>query len=290
MTAQGPLPASGAATLGAMTPALLVGGAERRALVRAPSPLLADGLVTHIERSAIDVRAAAEQWRGYVAAFSDNGWQTIDVDPATDCPDSVFVEDTVVMVGGIAVLTRPGARSRRPETAGTGAALRELGYEVLAMSGPGTLDGGDVLKVGSTVYVGRGGRTDAAGLAEFRRLLAPLGMTVIGVPVTKVLHLKSAVTALPDSTIIGYPPNVDDVSFFPHFRPMPEEAGSHIVDLGEDRLLIAASAPRSAELLAELGYTPVPVDIAEFEKLEGCVTCLSVRLRYGPDAGRAMGH
>lgn len=260
-------------------------GTERRALVRAPSPLLAEGVVTHIDRSPIDLDLARAQWRGYVAALAESGWQTIDVELADNCPDSVFVEDTAVMVGGIAVLTKPGAPSRAPETAGTERALRELGYEVVAMSGPGTLDGGDVLKVGRTVYVGRGGRTDAAGLGEFRRLLAPLGMTVIGVPVSKALHLKSTVTALPDSTIIGYPPVVDDASFFPHFRPMPEEGGSHIVDLGDDRLLIAASAPRSAELLAELGYTPVVVDITEFEKLEGCVTCLSVRLRHGPGSG-----
>ena len=121
-------------------------------------------------------------------------------------------------------------------------------------------------------------------VAEFRGLLEPLGAIVIAVPLTKVLHLKSAITALPDGSIIGYPPLVDDPSFFPHFRPMPEEAGSHVVDLGDGRLLMAASAPRSADLLADLGYTPVPVDITEFEKMEGCVTCLSVRLRTPPPA------
>jgi dimethylargininase len=107
-----------------------------------------------------------------------------------------------------------------------------------------------------------------------------LGHNVIAVPVNKVLHLKSAVTALPDGSTIGYPPLVDDPAFWPHFRPVPEESGSHVVDLGDGRLLIAASAPRSAQLIADLGYTPIPVDISEFEKLEGCVTCLSVRLRH----------
>ena len=136
-----------------------------------------------------------------------------------------------------------------------------------------------MLKVGDIVYVGRGGRTNAAGVAELRDLLAPLGLRVIAVPMTKALHLKSAVTALPDGTVIGFPPVVDDPSFFPHFRAMPEEGGAHVVDLGEGRLMMAASAPRSAELVADLGYEPVVVDISEFEKLEGCVTCLSVRLR-----------
>jgi len=101
-----------------------------------------------------------------------------------------------------------------------------------------------------------------------------------------VLHLKSAVTALPDGTIIGYPPLVDDPGFWPHFRPMPEEGGSHVVDLGDGRLLMAASAPRSAELIADLGFAPIVVEISEFEKLEGCVTCLSVRLRQAPAGDR----
>ncbi len=249
-----------------------------RALIRQPSSRLAEGLVTHIERSPIDLALARRQWSDYVDALHWAGWATINVPAAEAHPDSVFVEDTVVMFGDTAVITRPAAQQRAGETAGTAKTLQELGYRVLTMQA-GTFDGGDVLKVADLVYVGRGGRTDAAGLAEFRRLLEPLGRTVIGVPLTKVLHLKSAVTALPDGSIIGYPPLVDDPGFFPHFRPMPEEAGSHVVDLGAGRLLMASSAPRSAELIAGLGYQPVVVDIGEFEKLEGCVTCLSVRLR-----------
>lgn len=258
---------------------------NRRALIRRPSDRLAEGLVTHIDRVPVDLSAALVQWQHYVDALTEGGWQTVDVEPARDCPDSVFVEDTVVMFGGTAVITNPAAPSRKAEVDGTAKALADLGYPVLSMTGPGTLDGGDVLKVGNLVYVGRGGRTDAAGVAEFRALLEPLGATVIAVPLTKVLHLKSAVTALPDGTIIGHPPLVDDPGFFPHFRPMPEEAGSHVVDLGGGRLLMAASAPRSAELIADLGYQPVLVDISEYEKLEGCVTCLSVRLRAEPSMG-----
>ena len=254
-----------------------------RALIRRPSSRLADGLVTHIDRVPIDIDLARAQWQGYVDALTDNGWPTVEVPAAEDCPDSVFVEDTAVMYAGTAVISNPGALERQPETIAAATTLSSLGYPVRRMT-RGTLDGGDVLKIGSTVYVGRGGRTDAAGVAEFRSILEPLGATVIAVPLTKVLHLKSAVTSLPDGTVIGYPPLVDDPGFFPHFRPMPEEAGSHVVDLGGGRLLMAASAPRSVELIADLGYTPVPVDITEFEKMEGCVTCLSVRLRSAPAA------
>jgi dimethylargininase len=221
------------------------------------------------------------QWEGYLAALRSCDWTPLEVEPAPECPDSVFIEDTVVMFDELAVLTRPGAPERRDEPAGTAMALHRLGYDVVPLAA-GTLDGGDVLKVGRTVYVGRGGRTDAAGVAALRRVLDPLGWTVVAVPVSRVLHLKSAVTALPDGSVLGYPPLVDDPGFFPHFRAMPEEAGAHVVDLGRGHVLIAASAPRSAELVADLGYTPVVVDIAEFEKLEGCVTCLSVRLRAAP--------
>jgi dimethylargininase len=94
-----------------------------------------------------------------------------------------------------------------------------------------------------------------------------------------VLHLKSAVTALPDGSVIGYPPVVDHPERFPRFVPVPEESGGAVVDLGEGRLLMAADCPRTAAQLSGLGYEPVPVDISEFQKLEGCVTCLSVRMR-----------
>ena len=256
--------------------------APRRALVRAPPPRLAQGLLTHLDRVPVDAELAVRQWSDYTRALTEAGWDTVEVPAAPECPDGVFVEDTVVMIGGTAVITSPGADERKPETMGTSVTVRALGYPTATLDA-GTLDGGDVLKIGRTVYVGRTLRTSAEGIASLRRICEPLGHRVVAVPTTKVLHLKSAVTALPDGTVIGYEPLVDDPGFWPHFRPMPEEGGSHVVDLGEGRLLMAASAPRSAELIADLGFTPIPVDISEFEKLEGCVTCLSVRVRHAPD-------
>ena len=102
---------------------------------------------------------------------------------------------------------------------------------------------------------------------------------MIGVPVSRVLHLKSAVTALPDGTVVGHPPLVDDPSTWPRFLGVPEEAGSHVVILDGETVLMAASAPATAGLLRRRGLRTVVVDISEFERLEGCVTCLSVRLR-----------
>lgn len=251
----------------------------RRALVRRPSPLLAEGLVTHISRSPVDVELAFDQWSSYCAALREHGWTTHEVPPADSHPDSVFVEDTVVVTGDLAIITLPGAETRRAETIDVATSLSSLGYRIARIEAPSTLDGGDVLKVGSTWYVGRGGRTNADGIAALRAIVNPLGIDVVAVPTTKALHLKSAVTALPDGTIIGYEPVVDDPRIFPHFLAMPEEPGAHVVALDDRHLLISAAAPRSAELVESLGYLPVPVDISEFEKLEGCVTCLSVRLR-----------
>jgi dimethylargininase len=252
---------------------------SRKALVRRPSPRLAEGLVTHIDRLPVDPGLALRQWEAYVGALRADGWETVEVDPADGCPDGVFVEDTMVVFRNVALIARPGADPRRPETAGAEAAVTALGLSVNRVREPGTLDGGDVLKIGDTVYVGRGGRTNAEGVRQLRAAFEPLGARVVAVPVSRVLHLKSAVTALPDGTVIGFPPLVDDPAGFPRFLPVPEEAGAHVVLLGGGKLLMAASAPRSAELFADLGYEPVVVDIGEFEKLEGCVTCLSVRLR-----------
>ncbi|MFJ4682158.1 dimethylargininase [Streptomyces sp. NPDC088789] len=252
---------------------------RQKALVRRPGPRLAEGLVTHVEPADVDLDLAVEQWDAYVATLHAHGWDTVEVAPADDCPDAVFVEDTVVVYKNVALITRPGAPSRRDETPAVEQAVAGVGCSVNWVWEPGTLDGGDVLKIGDTLYVGRGGRTNAAGVQQLRAAFEPLGARVVTVPVSKVLHLKSAVTALPDGTFVGHLPLLETPSLFGRLLPVPEESGAHVVLLGGDRLLMAASAPKSAELFADLGYSPVPVDISEFEKLEGCVTCLSVRLR-----------
>jgi dimethylargininase len=247
------------------------------ALVRAPSSRLDEGIVTHLTRTPVDVALAREQHAAYAGAVAACGWTVAQAPAADDYPDSVFIEDTVVICDDLAVLTRPGAVVRRPEVAGVAGLVRSMGYRTAEIEEPGTLDGGDVLQAGRTVYVGRGGRTNGAGIRQLRALLAPLGRTVVAVPLGEVLHLKSAVTGLPDGTFLLLPQLVP-AGLFPAVRPVQEEAGCHVVPLDADRILIAASAPRTAELLADVGFLPVVVDISEFEKLEGCVTCLSVLL------------
>ena len=262
-----------------MEPVAVPQPSQRRALVRRPARNLADGLLTHIERTVVDPALAETQWRGYVAALEAEGWETIEVEPAPELPDSVFIEDAVIMFGDLAVVASPGAETRRGETAGAEAAVARLGIPLQHLDLPGTLDGGDVLKVGRTVYVGRSLRTNDEGIEALRGILAPRGYTVVAVPISRALHLKTAVTALPDGTVIGFPPLVDDPSVFETFLPVPEAHGTAVVVLDDRTVLMSSAAPLSAGLFAQRGYRVVTVDISEFEKLEGCVTCLSVRVR-----------
>jgi dimethylargininase len=252
---------------------------HRTLLVRPPSSALADGELTHLERVPVDADLAAQQWSRYVDVFRDLGWDVRELPAADSHPDGVFVEDTVVIFDDLAVLTRPGALSRRGEIESMRPATAATGREVVEITGPGTLEGGDILKVGRTVYVGRTARTNAEGAAQLRSLLEPRGWRVVEVPVTRALHLKSAVTALPDGTVIGYEPTVDDVTRFDTFLPVPEAEGTAVVVLDETTVLLSDAAPATADLLRGRGLTVLTTPVTEFEKLEGCVTCLSVRVR-----------
>jgi dimethylargininase len=240
------------------------------ALVRKPGPRISEGIVTHIEREPVDYERAVAQHDAYVAALAGSGWRPVYVPPADELPDAPFVEDTLVVSGRLAVLTRPGAAERRPEVEAVARAVREAGLTAVRIARPGTLDGGDVLQANATVYVGRSARTNDEGIAQLAALLPE--RRIVPVDMSGVLHLKSAVTALPDGTLIGDPGRVD----LPDLLVPPEEPGAHVVPLGGDRVLLAASAPKTAALLEKRGIIVTSVDISEFERLEGCVTCLSV--------------
>ncbi|MET4638741.1 dimethylargininase [Mycetocola sp. 2940] len=252
---------------------------RRIALVRMPAGNLAEGQLTHVERTDVDTELADKQWDGYIAALEENGWTTREVGFAESMADSVFVEDTLVLLGNTAVVTRAGTESRRAEAEAAEETASDLGLRIERIMTPGTLEGGDVLKVGTTLYVGRSSRTNADGIRQLRAIAAPLGYSVVAVPVTRALHLKTTMTALPDGTLLGHPDLVDDPAFFPHFLAVPEREGVAVVVLADDTVLMSSSAPATAALLEDRGYTVVTVDISEFEKLEGCVTCLSVRVR-----------
>ena len=253
-------------------------GSPGIALVRPPASSLADGITTFIEREPVDVDLARRQWQSYVDVFEAHGWAIDQVAADDAAPDSVFIEDAAFVHHGRAVACRPGATERRREVGPVARRLAELGLDVHEVTGDATIDGGDVLKIGDDVYIGQGGRTNPAGIEAVRRLLDPVGARVHAVPIDAALHLKSAVTALPDGSVVGWGPVTPDAGL-PPVLEMPEEAGAHVVDLGGGAVLLAAGSTRSAEIVRRRGYTPVIVDIGEFIKLEGCVTCLSIRIR-----------
>lgn len=258
-----------------------------RALVRAPSPQLEQGLVTHVARSTtVDADRARRQWEDYCRALAAADFELTEVDPAPEHPDSVFIEDALLTVGDLAVVTAPGARERRDEVNGARVAAHRLGLETVEVADghrgdhdePVRLDGGDVLTIGTTLYVGVGGRTTRAGAAALGRLVADVGRRVEVVPISRTLHLKSQVTALPDGTVVGYAPLVDDATRWPSLLEVPEAEGAHVVVLDDHTVLMSDAAPRSADLFRARGLDVVALDVSEFVKLEGCMTCLSVRL------------
>ena len=251
---------------------------EPAALVRAPSDRLNEAELTHLARAPIDLELARAQHAGYVRLLSRLGLELVWLPPLPAHPDGVFVEDTVVIVDDTAVLMRPGARSRRGEVDSVAAALVVRGYELRGIVAPGTADGGDVLQVGRTLYVGRTARTDEVAIEQLRGLVATLGREVVTVPVTGVLHLKSAATALPDGTIVAVPGCVPVGAFGDReVLPAPEPAGGDLLVVGEV-VVVSAAAPRTAEFIHRRGFPVEVAEVSELEKAEAGVTCMSVLL------------
>jgi dimethylargininase len=252
--------------------------APTAAVVRSPSPRLAAAELTHLARAPIDLDLAVAQHAGYVALLERLGLEVVWAPALPGHPDGVFVEDTAVVVDDLAVLTRPGAPSRRGEVASIGTLLAERGYRTVAIDAPGTLDGGDVLQVGGDVYVGRTTRTDDTAVAQLRALVEPLGRRLVPVEVTGVLHLKSAATALPDGAIVAFPGCVDEAAFAGReVIHVPEPSGADVLLVGAT-VVVAASAPRTAALVAGRGLEVVTVGLSELEKAEAGVTCSSILL------------
>lgn len=251
---------------------------NRRVLMRRPAPGLGQAVVSLIDREPVDVARAIEQWEALRSALGAAGWEVVVVEEHEDdppCPDGVFVGDAVMLLGDRVMLPRSAVESRRPERPAIRRALASRQVPITHMRRPGTADGGDVVQVGDSnrVFVGVGTRTNRAGLAQIVHTLGPES-EVVPVMLHKTVQLNAGLTALPCGTVLGYPPLVDDPSVFDTFVPVPEPGGAHAFPLGGSRVLVPASAPRSLATITDLGYEPVVVDISEFEKREGTMTCL----------------
>jgi dimethylargininase len=251
-----------------------------RAIDRAVSPRLAEGELTHRERVPIDLRLAIAQHAAYVDLLRRSGLRIIEAPAAPEHPDGLFVEDVLVIVDGHAILTRPGALSRRGEVDSVEPLIRELGLPLERIVAPGSLDGGDLLVTPRHVLVGRSTRSNEAALTQLAALAACAGREVLGVDVRAVLHLKSAVTLLPDGALIAAADYVDvstlrALGYSVHEAPEP--SGADVLYL-DRTVVLPADAPGSAALLRALGHEVACVDISELQKLEAGVTCMSVLL------------
>ncbi|MFH1842680.1 MAG: arginine deiminase-related protein [bacterium] len=247
------------------------------ALTHAVSAELERCELVHHQREPIDLELARAQHSAYVALLRRHGLQVIELSVNRKYPDSVFVEDSAVVVDELAVLTRPGAVSRRGEVAGIGAALDRYRTTVQIES-PATLDGGDVLRIGRRVYVGSSTRSNPAGHAALRHLLQPHGYSVKTVPLAACLHLKSAVTALDERTLLHNPDWVA-TTHFPEYELIPVAAGepgaANALRIA-DTVFLPASYPRTAATVRAAGFIVETVDISELQKAEAGLTCSSL--------------
>lgn len=250
------------------------------ALIRDVSPTINACELTHLAREPIDVERATEQHRRYERLLGDLGCEVRKVAAAPELPDAVFVEDTAIVLDEIAVLTRPGAASRRGETAAIAAALVPHRTVVVIMA-PGTLDGGDVLRNGRTLYVGLSGRSNADGAAQLARLVEPYGYEVRPVEPTGCLHLKSAVTEVADGTFLHNPAWIDRRCFpgLELIQVDPSEPhGANALRVGST-VVHAAAWEKTRGRLDRAGITTVSIDASELAKAEAGVTCCSLIFR-----------
>jgi len=247
-----------------------------RAFTRAVSPRLAECQLTHLERIPIDATKAHDQHAAYEQALRGAGFEIVRLPELREEPDAVFVEDTAILLDGHAVITRPGAASRAGETQSTAAGLADH-FELHRVE-RGFVDGGDVLRIGRRLYVGRSTRTDAAGIDALAELVRPLGYEVVRAQLRDCLHLKTGATCA-DSDVLLYNEQCIDPAQFIGVEALAvasdEPAAANCVRAG-DRIILPAGNPRTADRLRNHGLAVVEVDVSELQKAESGVTCMSL--------------
>ena len=250
------------------------------ALTRPVSPTLADCELTHLARVPIDVVRAAEQHAVYESLLQSLGATVVQVSAAPSLPDAVFIEDTAVVLDEIAVITWPGAEARRGEVPAVADALAQY-RRTVSIEAPGTLDGGDVLRAGRTLFVGRSSRSNDQGIEQLRSLLSPYDYTVVPVEFSGCLHLKSAATLVAEGMVLLNSAWVSRAVFHgceTIVVDAHEPYGANALPV-DGTLIYGVQFPRTAELLASNGLRVVPVDLTELAKAEGAVTCCSLIFR-----------
>lgn len=249
----------------------------RIAITREVSPAMADCELTHMSRQQIDVETARQQHRAYENCLTRLNVHLLRLPAAPEFPDSVFVEDVAVVLDEVAIITRPGAASRQGETAPMARVLAPY-RKLFMLEAPATLDGGDVLCLDKKIYVGQSSRTNAEGIAQLKRIVSPHGYSVIGVPLTNCLHLKTAVSQIGPETLLVNPNWVDATLFdgwdIIHIDPDESFAANGLL-IG-DVAIYPMAYPKTRQRLVERGLRLEIVDLSELAKAEGAVTCCSI--------------
>jgi len=248
------------------------------ALTHAPSPRITECELTYLSRSPIDYPHAVRQHAAYGQMLRRCGAEVVTLDVNRDFPDSVFIEDVAIVLDEIAILASMGRESRRREPDGIEPVLRAY-REVRRIERPATIEGGDVLRVGRHLLVGLSSRTNREGLRRLGENVARFGYDLIAVPVRGCLHLKTACTALPDHRLLLNPAWLGDLQSlrgFDWIRIPEEEPRAANMALVGDTVCMDESHARTAEMIGSLGFRVFTVDLSEFAKAEGAVTCSSI--------------
>ncbi len=249
----------------------------KTAILREVSTSLGRCELTHIEREPIHVGVARAQHGAYERLLASLGCAIVLLPEEPELPDAVFVEDTAVVLPELAIITRPGAPSRRPEVPSVAATLARY-RRLVTIEAPGTIDGGDVLVAGKEVFIGETGRSNSHAIEQVARALRPFGYVVRGVPVSGCLHLKSAVTLCGSDTLLVNPAWVDPALFrgksIIDVDPLESHAANAL--LLDGGIIYPSSFPRTRERLLAQGMTVHEIDLSELAKAEGAVTCCSL--------------
>ena len=247
------------------------------AITRDISPRFNECELTHIDRTPIDLDIARAQHHEYVSALASIGCQILELPAETDLPDSVFVEDIAFILDEVAVITRPGADSRKPETASIIQALTPH-RALVQVTAPATVDGGDVLVLGKNIYVGLSTRSNSAAIEQLQKLLGNYGYKIIGAEMTDCLHLKTAVTRVDDKTLL-INKNWVSADYFTGYDLIEvdpsEPFAANCLPVNE-YIIYPTSFPKTRAKLESRGYKIKSVTVDELAKAEGAVTCCSL--------------
>lgn len=247
------------------------------AITRQVSPAINQCELTHIARELIDYERARAQHRQYENALHTLGLEIISLNAKPNLPDSVFVEDVALVLDECAIMLNPGAASRRPEVASVERALAPH-RDIFRIQPPATVDGGDILTVGKTIYIGLSSRSTEEAIEQMRAILEPHKYKVRGVRVTGCLHLKSAVTQVSENTLLVNPEWVskDDFPDMKFIEVDPTEPYAANAVLVDDTIIYSSSFPKTQAKLQATGIRMLIVDADELAKAEGAVTCCSL--------------